>query len=1175
VKLIFLFSVLLCSVLPLLAEEHTIGHQPLFRENRGQLVDQHQQSRSDILFYGQTGELSYFLKKDGISYQLFKADHSKPLNPFDRKEFSEHDSVTIQRVDISWLGANTKAIILKKEEASAYDNFYLPQCPDGLTGVRSYGEIVYLDLYPNIDLRYYQQEGKLKYDYIVRPGANPENIRLKVEGAEGITLNENGSLTISTALGDIREGAPEVYQGDNKISSSWKVKNNVLSFELGDYNPNEVLVIDPLVYKWHKQFIYLGSFTNASNSNNYITTDKNGNIYVAGSASQNIGLDTRGFLEKYNPNGTFTGGHIYSPTSPDRVSGTGCAVDTAGNAFLCGSYYGSTANIATSGAHKTVIGQNYDAFLTKFNPAGQILWCTYYGGTGPDYARNCAVDLYGDVILFGGTSSNSGIATPGAHQASFPGGSPGFISKFSTQGTRIWGTYYGGGDKDEILNGTVKGSNIYFCGQSKSTNSIATPGAHLDTKTLSSSVGFLVKLNLNGIRQWGTYFGSNETSGQSCAVDDYGNIYLCGATEDTISIATSGAHQSVKGGLKDGYLAKFDSIGVRLWSSYYGGSKDDYIFGCAVLGGGKLFVCGSSESTNNISTPWSFNEQIPPSSQLKAFLAEFDSAGHRHFGTYFSGNNQSYAYSCAVSQNGAVYLAGSVRPNTGSNLNTLLIKFETCSDPPPVIAPPSSGCIGDSVLLTTSFVPGASYRWYLNNSIIPGASSNVYYAKVSGDYMVWVDSCPTAVSSPVKVVIHPVPAIWISKSQVPCNGAPAASIMVNVFGGTPPYSFAWTGVNATTQTVNNLSTGTYTVTTLDANSCGRSDTIVITQQADPVIQGSATTVSCTGVPHTGSVSVQVNGGNPPYAYSWFNLPDITPTIKNLPAGTYTVQVTDALGCIVRDTFYVVKETTTTPSDPLVSICAITVDSATGKNMVIWEKPASRAFQFNLYRETSVHNQYVKIGTQQAGLWSVFLDQTSVPGQQSYQYRISETDSCGREWDTSEVHRTIHLTSNRGVNLEVNLLWNPYEGRPYNTHYIMRSINYGPFQEIGRVSSGTTSFTDPNPPLGIKKYRIDIDLPGSCNPSAKTTQFNRVSSNMVSVTGPGTVTLMSPNPTTGRVMLLGEIPARIKVWDVLGRVVLDQEGAESFSIQQASRGVYQVGLFDASGNMYQMERLLKQ
>ena len=1155
-----------------IATDNPNQQTPLFRENKGQLVDQHQNLRKDILFYGSTEGLSYFLKKDGISYQLYKTHISKQANTLDRNELPENDSITIQRIDVTWIGANKSVKLIHKDEAKSYDNFYLPQCPNGLTGVKNYEEIIYKDIYPNIDLRYYQKEGNLKYDYIVKPGGDPNNIRLKIEGADRITQNEDGSLTVETPMGNIVEGVPEVFQEGKTIKADWIKCGNELSFDINHYDRTKDFVIDPLVSQW-------GS-TNGSASYYGVTyggdatVDVYGNIFWIGHESP----PDQSFLIKYNSSQVQQFKFNYFGGSSGGFSAM--ASDNNGDIYLVGST--NVSGVATSGSFQTTIAGDKDGIVIKLNNNGVKTWATYYGGSGFDNFRRCDVDQNGNLYGSGTTYSLNSISSSGGYQPIFGGGqNDGFLVKFNPSGARIWGTYYGGSG-DESANGCSYDSKgfLYICGSTSSSSGIATTGMY-QTSLLGASNGFLAKFDTNGARQWATYYGADTTSASDCSADTSGNVYFCGNTTSVTNIATIGVSQTIYGGLWDGYLTRFDASGNRIWGTYLGGSSYEDARGLGVNNLGKVYVAGSTTSPNNIATTGVQNNLGYGS----GFLNEFDTTGQKLWGVYIMGSSipgapWATAINCCADSSGNVYLLGGARSTSSGSGYAFIGKYIPYTVPTPVmiVSPSNIFCGGNYVQLSTAAINGATYQWYLNGNPI-GVSSPTISVSSGGIYTVSItNNSSTATSAPITLIQNPSPFNTVTQTNVLCNGDATGSISLNTSSGTPPFSYFWKGLpSVTTPFLNNLKAGTYVITTVDINGCSRKDSIILTENDASIVFSNKTDASCSGAA-TGSVILNLIGGLPPFTYSWSNLPDTTPSVYNLAAGVYVATIKDKNGCPRTETFNIINDNKPLPSQPLASVCAVTVDSSTGRNLVIWEKNGIRhASVYKIYRESSVAGQYDLIGSKLSNQFSTFLDTNANPMQRSYQYKISEMDSCGNEFSLSDHHKTIHLTSNRGINNEVNLSWNQYEGKSYGSHYIMRSVGNGPFVNLSQVSASITSFTDLTPPFGIKRYRIDIDLPTLCNPTAKTTAYARISSNRVALdtlSAPKDIRIV-PNPATDRVQVFGQKPELIKVMDVVGRVVLEISDTDNFSLGHVSKGIYLVCLYDEEGKIYYYEKLLKQ
>jgi hypothetical protein len=679
-----------------------------FTENKGQISDQNYNPRPDVLFSGAANGLTFHIRKDGISYQTSRVDSWKQQDenlPEGMVEEGKIDSVpdqmTIYRTDINWLGFNKDYTIESGEAKAGFNNYYLPSCPEGAMNVKSYTDVTFKNLYAGVDVKWYEKNGELEYDFIVAPNTDYTKIAWEIKGADRITIGENGQLIIETPLGNIEEQAPIAFQGETIVEATWKIDGNKISFQLGNYNENEVLIIDPVVRLWGTY--YGGTLSDYGES---CATDASGNVYLAGRTSSTTGIATTGahqttygggssdaFLVKFNSSGVRLWGTYYGGTVEDF--GASCATDASGNVYLAG-YTSSTTGIATTGAHQTSNGGgSRDAFLVKFNSSGVRQWGTYYGGTAYDDGRFCATDTSGNVYLAGETQSTTGIATTGAHQTTNGGGSEdAFLVKFNSSGVRQWGTYYGGTTYDDGRScATDTSGNVYLSGQTGSTSGIATTGAHQTTYGGTGTYdAFLVKFNSSGVRQWGTYYGGTWSDyAYSCATDASGNVYLAGYTSSTTGIATTGAHQTLNGGeLYDAFLVKFNSSGVRQWGTYYGGTGRDDGSSCATDASGNVYLAGLTKSTTAIATTGAHQTTYGGGS-YDAFLVKFNSSGVRQWGTYYGGTGTDYGYSCATDASGNVYLAGRTKSTTaiattgahqttngGGYYDAFLVKFDAC-----------------------------------------------------------------------------------------------------------------------------------------------------------------------------------------------------------------------------------------------------------------------------------------------------------------------------------------------------------------------------------------------------------------------------------------------------------------------------------------------------------------
>ena len=267
-----------------------------------------------------------------------------------------------------------------------------------------------------------------------------------------------------------------------------------------------------------------------------------------------------------------------------------------------------------------------------------------------------------------------------------------------------------------------------------------------------------------------------------------------------------------------------------------------------------------------------------------------------------------------------------------------------------------------------------------------------------------------------------------------------------------------------------------------------------------------------------NATLEVNYNTGSYTYLWSN-GETTQSIDSLPMGSYSVIVTDTAGCSTT-----LNANVTLAPAPAMNmfpeICYVTVDSTSGNNKVVFKQMANPlTSKFIIYKEFSA-NIYNPIDTMNINVIE-YLDISSNPMVQSYRYKVSVLDTCSNESVKSDFHKTIHLTMSLGLNGEVNLLWNNYEGYQPSDYLIFRSVNNGAMNQVGILPGTNLAFTDLTPPSGILNYQVKAVVP-TCNiiPFAKQLT-NMLASNVI-------------NYSTTAVNELVNSKNVIKITDLLGR-----------------------------------------
>jgi len=526
------------------------------------------------------------------------------------------------------------------------------------------------------------------------------------------------------------------------------------------------------------------------------TTMSVNNIATSGSHQSNIGsIDGDAFLIKLNSLGQIQWGTYYGGTLADQ--GFNCTV-SGNFIYLVGETQSSTNISTPGSFQPYLCNLGQDGFLAKFNLNGERIWGTYYGGDQMDRIYSVAVDDSSYIYFCGETQSDNNIASSGAHQQNISGAGDGFLVKFDSSGQRVWGTYYGGNWPDRcyciVPDGTEK---LYLTGFTQSTNNIATSGSFQPTYN-SGGDAFLVRFTRDGERIWGTYFGGSlEETGRCVVNDKNGMILLAGVTNSLTGLSTSGSHQPIYGGgINDGFLGRFDTNSQLLMCTYYGGNSSDFISDCYVADNNYIYFTGRTGSTNNISTPGAFQDTL--NGDLDIFIAKFDSSYQRVWGTYFGTPDYEQGNSLAVNIPDTIpliYISGQTSSDSmlatlgahqpyygGGTYDTFLALFKDCQTPanPGTIYGLTEVCIPISgVSYSVASIPYATaYLWILP----PGAeissgqntdSITVDFGPgtVSGSISVrGINACGEGDSSTVHITAYQRPVPELTGCDSICNG---------------------------------------------------------------------------------------------------------------------------------------------------------------------------------------------------------------------------------------------------------------------------------------------------------------------------------------------------------------------------------------------------------------------
>jgi uncharacterized protein (TIGR03437 family) len=589
---------------------------------------------------GQVSSAVQFLAR-GSGYALFLTSSEAVLN-LERQHQTPAASIDTLRMGL--IGANPNAHAEGLARQPGVVSYFIGNDPARWrTGIPTYGKVNYAQVYPGVDLVFYGNQRQLEYDFVVAPGGDAGRIAWRIAGARA-GVDAEGNLTLRTANGPAGFKKPVVYQldGDTKTSveASFAVAGNEIRFRLGSYDHSKALIIDPVL-------------TYAS--------------YLAGSGTDHIGQTT--------------GPGVSTPGTSQ-----GIAIDSAGSAYVTGNTFSVDFPItqkAYMGAPPTKMtgvqpGEWPSVFVTKFSPDGSsLIYSTYLGGEGSDYAFGIAVDSGGNAYITGQTNSVRFPATVGSYQTvcdpapnnnSAAAGAPScnsanisaYVTKLNSTGTGIvYSTFLGGYAYQYATAIAVDSAGrAYIAGNEEVSCSAGyayqgcfptTAGAVISgTQTVGGDpqFAFVAAFDPTGAQLlYSTILGDTnfkcvngcggDTYGTAVAVDANGYFYLVGETKAAKLPTTAGVIQPNGSPLGStgtyvqswrGFIAKFTPVtsagGASLaYSTYLGGqtgNTGDFISGIAIDSSSNAYVAGYTNSTDFPVTAGAFGTVCGPNGQTCA-----------------------------------------------------------------------------------------------------------------------------------------------------------------------------------------------------------------------------------------------------------------------------------------------------------------------------------------------------------------------------------------------------------------------------------------------------------------------------------------------------------------------------------------------------------------------------
>jgi len=648
------------------------GKMPLFFiANQGQLDNR-------VAYYLSGSDKTLYFTPGGVTIALADISHNHTTGS--RGEHAHSRYI----LKLEFMGANAVRPF-GQEMNQAIISYFKGKPGEWRTGLPTFSKISYPNLWERIDLVYSGNVDRLKYEFLVQPGADPSRIRLAYQGAS-ISLNQEGQLTVSTPAGGFNDDAPVAYQDVDGERVSVTVRyiltdDTTYGFSLGPYNQNLPLVIDPAV------LVYCGFIGGNDTEWGYgIAVDSTGNAYITGETfsteesfpeivgpGQTQSGEMDAFVAKIMADGS---GLVYAGFigGSEADLGSSIAVDSAGNAYITGNTQSTEETFPVLNGPDLESNGGSDAFVAKVKSDGTGLdYAGFIGGENGDSGNSISVDSSGGAYITGYTASDEttfpDLIGP---DLSYNGDGDAFIAKVMSDGSGLAYAGYIGGSGSDQAKGIAVDSNgsSYIVGMTSSTESTfpETIGPDL-SYNLGTSDAFVAKVNSagSGLVYAGYLGGVSVDEGYGIAIDSSGSAYVAGRTSSGQASfpVLVGPDLTYNGGSSDIFVAKINNDGTGfVYAGYIGGNDGEFGYAIGIDSLGSAYLTGYTFSTETNFPVVGGPDLTHNGGYWDAYVAKVkaDGSGLIYCG-YLGGENSDIGQGIAVDAEGSTYVVGATKSN--------------------------------------------------------------------------------------------------------------------------------------------------------------------------------------------------------------------------------------------------------------------------------------------------------------------------------------------------------------------------------------------------------------------------------------------------------------------------------------------------------------------------------
>ncbi|OGW07471.1 MAG: hypothetical protein A2W75_04205 [Nitrospinae bacterium RIFCSPLOWO2_12_39_15] len=625
----------------------------------------------DISFYTKTSEGNVSVTKEGeIIYSLSAG------------------SIAIKE---KLIGGKVRKIKGEGEAATKVNYFIGDNPAKWKNNIPTYTAVNFGEVYRGIEVKLRAYGKKVEKLFYLKPRANLKDLKIGLNGAKALRVNDTGELEIDTGYGVVKWTRPIAYQRQGARGKKQEARGKrqreyvkveyvvnppqssivnrqssiIYGFKVGDYDKTRELIIDPLLSS-----TFVGGSDNDSAS--AIAIDSSGNVYIAGKTtssnypayeydiSQNKNEDV--FVSKFSSDlktlisSTFIGGS-------KNDSANAIAIDSSGNVYIAGKTTSSDYP-ATSGSYDSSFNDSGDStigdvFVSRLNgDLSSLLSSTFVGGGKEDYASSIAIDSSGNILITGGTNSSDYPLVSGSYDTSHNGSYDVFVSKLSSDLTSLLSsTFVGGSNNDEAKALTIDSlGNILITGSTASSDYPITTGSSHNgsydvfVSKLSSDLTSLLS---------STFVGGNDFDVASAIIASSDSIYITGWTYSSNYPTTSGYYDTSHNGSYDVFISKLSSdLTSLLASTFIGGVNMDFANTITADSLGNIYIAGFTNSSDYPTTTGSYDPSH--NGENDVFISKLNGAlTNLLSSTFIGGSGSEIAYGMAIfSDNIYIYIAG-------------------------------------------------------------------------------------------------------------------------------------------------------------------------------------------------------------------------------------------------------------------------------------------------------------------------------------------------------------------------------------------------------------------------------------------------------------------------------------------------------------------------------------